>query len=241
MCHRIMEIAWWQEHQASSAKGATNNSLGRRPRKSHKGTEGLKARHIRRSSVPDITLIERNMIFLEKHAHLILKTPLAVMRLLLVNIPNERADICRADGKHSISALPGKSMDALLFHPCRRGCLDLRDNLCRCSRCGQSHRKMNVVSDSSYPEALTIQAARGSREIGVKTGQNVIVDQGNAVFRTEDNVDQIEAQRLRHGSDYMSGLQPSVDFASAYLGLRPRLVCRRTFGPNWSRSSEDQL
>jgi hypothetical protein len=42
---------------------------------------------------------------------------------------------------------------------------------------------------------------------------------------------QIEAQRLRHAAGYMSGLQPSTKYPALYLGLRPRLVCRRAFGP----------
>jgi serine/threonine-protein kinase RIO1 len=52
------------------------------------------------------------------------------------------------------------------------------------------------------------------------------------MFRAEDNMHKVEAQRLRHGRDYMRGLQPSPVSANAYLGLRPRLVCRRTFGPH---------
>jgi hypothetical protein len=42
---------------------------------------------------------------------------------------------------------------------------------------------------------------------------------------------QIETQRLRHARDYMSGLQPSTKYPTTYLGLRPRLVCGRAFGP----------
>lgn len=41
-----------------------------------------------------------------------------------------------------------------------------------------------------------------------------------------------EAQGLRHARDYVSGFQPSSDLAIRHLGLRPRLVCRRTYGPH---------
>jgi hypothetical protein len=57
------------------------------------------------------------------------------------------------------------------------------------------------------------------------------VDRRNALFRAEDDMHKVEAQRLWHRTDYMSGLQPFPDLANAYLGLRPRLICRRTFGP----------
>jgi hypothetical protein len=42
---------------------------------------------------------------------------------------------------------------------------------------------------------------------------------------------EVEAQGLWHSADYMSGLQPSGSFPTGYLGLRPRLVCRRAIGP----------
>jgi hypothetical protein len=57
------------------------------------------------------------------------------------------------------------------------------------------------------------------------------VDRRSTMFCAEDDMHQVEAQRLRHGSNYMSSLQPFPDLVNAYLGLRPRLICRRTFGP----------
>lgn len=183
------------------------------------------------SSVPDITLIEGNMVLVEKRAHLILEVSLAMVRLLPVDISNQRTKIGRADGKQTVPALPRKSADTLLFHPGGRAGFDLGDNLGRRSCRGQSHRKMNVVSDASCSETLAIQFARGSRKIHVKSRQNVIIDQRDAIFGTEDDMNQVEAQRLRHCCDYMSGLQPSTALANTYLGLRPRLICHRTYGP----------
>jgi hypothetical protein len=52
------------------------------------------------------------------------------------------------------------------------------------------------------------------------------------MFRTKDDMHQVEAQSLRHRSDYMSGLQPFRELRNPYLGLRPRLICHRTFGPH---------
>ena len=105
---------------------------------------------------------------------------------------------------------------------------------------------MNVVGGSAYSEALAIQFAGGPREIGMQGSVLVAGDGRESVFGAEDDVDQIEAQRLGHGRDYMPGLQPSPDSGDPYLGLphpngqvrpsgtpvRPRLVCRRTFGPH---------
>jgi hypothetical protein len=192
------------------------------------------------SSVPDITLIEGNMVLVEKRAHLVLKVSLAMMRLLPVNVLNQRTKIGRADGKQTVPALPRKSSDTLLFHPGGRAGFDLGDNFCSRSRRGQSHRKMNVVSDASCSETLAIQLARGSRKIGVQSRQNVIIDQRAAIFGTEDDMNQVKAQRLRHRCNYMSGLQPSTAPANTYLGLRPRLVCHRTYGPHCISVRNDQ-
>lgn len=172
------------------------------------------------------------MILLEKRAHLVLKTPLAVMDLLLVNVSDHRIHIRRADGEQTVSALPRERANALLLHPRRRTCLNLRDNFRRRSGRGQSHRNVDVICDSADPKAVAVQSAHSPGKIGMKSRKDVIVDECNAVFRTEDDVDQIEAQRLRHGSDYMSGLQPSSTLTNTYLGLRPRLRCHRTYGPH---------
>ena len=38
--------------------------------------------------------------------------------------------------------------------------------------------------------------------------------------------------------DYVPGFQPYPFLTDRYLGLRPRLVCRRTFGPQRHNSIE---
>jgi hypothetical protein len=90
---------------------------------------------------------------------------------------------------------------------------------------------MNMIGDSAHPKTLAIQFARRTREIRVKRCKNFIMDHWSTMFRAEDDMHQVETQCLRHAGDYMSGLQPSTVLADTYLGLRPRLVCRRTSGP----------
>jgi hypothetical protein len=173
------------------------------------------------------------MILLKKRPHLILKTPFAVVRLLLINVVDESANVRRTDGKQTIPTLPSEITYPLLLHPDGRSRLDLRYELrsrsCHC----QSYREMNMVGSSTRSKALTIQSARRSSEICKKRSANIFVDQRGSMFRAENNMNQVEAQRLGHGKDYMPGLQPFAALTNAYLGLRPRLVCRRTFGPRF--------
>ena len=206
------------------------------------------------------------MILLEKRAHLVLETPLAVVRLLPVDVLQKSPDIGRADGKQRVSTLPRELRDPLLLHPDGRPGLDLGyDPRCRFCR-PQPHRKMNMIGNSTHPETLAVQFARCTSQICVKSGANFVVDKRSTLFRAEDDMHQVEAQSLRHRGDYMSGLQPSPVSADTYLGLpapasklagdpvrprlvcvaplalspgvqptlglRPRLVCRRTSGPH---------
>jgi hypothetical protein len=172
------------------------------------------------------------MIFLEKRAHLISKVSFEVVCLLRVNVFNQRTQIRWTDGKQTVTALPCEVASSLLVHPCGRTRFDLRHD----SRCGlcrsQPHRKMDMVSDSANSEAFAIEFARRSCNISVKPGKNTLVDQRSTMFRAEDHVHQVETQRLWHRTNYMPGLQPSPVLADTYLGLRPRLVCRRTFSPS---------
>jgi hypothetical protein len=88
-----------------------------------------------------------------------------------------------------------------------------------------------MICDPTYPETLAIQFAYRSGKVGMKLVSNIIADERKSILRAEDNVHEVETQRLGHSGDYISGLQPSSISGTAYLGLRPRLVCHRTFGP----------
>ena len=171
------------------------------------------------------------MVLLEKRAHLVLKTPFDVVRLLPIDVMHQRNHVRRADGKQTVSTLPREFLNTLLFHPYGRASLNLRYDFGGRPRRRQPHRKMNVVGNSAHSKTLAIQFARSSGEICMKIWNNVIVDQRSPMFCAEDDMHQIEAQRLRHLTDYMSGLQPSAVLPDTYLGLRPRLVCRRAFSP----------
>jgi hypothetical protein len=174
------------------------------------------------------------MILLKKRAHLTLKISLEMVRLLLVDVMNQRAQRRRTYREQPIPALPREIRNSLLLHPNGRTSLDFRHNLSGRSRRGQSHREMNVIGDPTHPKAFAIQLARSPRKVSVKSGSNLVIDQGSMLFRREDNMHQVEAQRLWHGDDFMSGLQPSPVSTNTYLGFRPRLVCRRTFGPQFA-------
>ncbi len=171
------------------------------------------------------------MILRTKRAHLVLKAQPAVVRPLRLDVLNQRPKISWTHGEQTISTLPGKVFHALLLHPGRRPGLDLRHDLRRNFSRGQTQRQVNVVWNATGAEAFASQFPRCPRQIGVQGLRKFVGYQPLTAFRTEDDMHQIETQRLRHARDYMSGLQPSTKHSTAHLGLRPRLVCCRAFRP----------
>jgi len=172
------------------------------------------------------------MILRIKRAHLVLKTPIVVMRLLRFDVPNQRTDIGRTHGKQAVSTLPGEILHALLLHPDGRSCFDLGHNPGRRFRRRQTQRQVNVIGNASRSEALATQVSRRARKIRMQSVGKFVRDQRQTVFRAENDMHQIETQRLRHPGNYMSGLQPLFHSHEPNLGLRPRLVCCQTFGPH---------
>jgi hypothetical protein len=150
------------------------------------------------------------MILLAKSAHLVLEIPLGMMLPLAVDIPHQRAEVCGPNREQSVSALPRESDNTLLLHPCGRCRFDLGNNLCRGARRSKPERQMYMVFNASHTKALAIELARRTCQIGMKGRPNLCGDQRLPLFRAEYDMDQIQTQRLRHGSPDVSGLQPST-------------------------------
>jgi hypothetical protein len=150
------------------------------------------------------------MILLTKPAHLILKAPLGMMLPLPVDVLHQRGQVCGPNGEQSIPTLPCKLGHTLLLHPYGRRCLDLGHNLRRGPHGSKPQGQMHMVFNTANTKAFAIELARCTCQIRMKRRADLIVDQRLSLFRAEDNMDQIQAQRLRHGSLDVSGLQPST-------------------------------
>jgi len=138
------------------------------------------------------------MVPAKKHAHLVLKAPPLVVRPLTVDVPQQHPGISRAHGEQPISALPREIRYTLLFHPRRRTRLQLRHDLRRRPRHRQPHRKVHMVFHSTHAKTLALQPPSRPRKVRMQLGSNLLTNQRHTAFRTEHNVHQIEAERLRH-------------------------------------------
>ncbi len=167
------------------------------------------------------------MILLTKSAHLVLKAPFGVMLPLPVDVPHQSTQIRWPHGEQSISALPRECGDTMLLHPRGRRGLDLRNNLRRGSGGGKAQGQMHMVRNATNSEALAIELPRRTRQIRMKRRANLVGDQQLPFLRAKDNMDQIQAQRLRQDSLNVPGLQPSLFVDHPYPGLRPGLLSSR--------------
>ena len=186
------------------------------------------------TSVPRVPLVEFHPILRQHRPHLVLKTPLRMVHLLVIDIPTQRLHIRRTNGKQPIPTLPPETCNPLHFHPGRRGSLQPRHNIRRSLRRGQTQPNMYMVRNTTHAKTFAPQLPRQTRQISVQTRPDLIMNQRLTPFRAKHDVNQIQAQCLRHQQSHASGLQPSRFVRLAYLGLRPGLSCRRALGPLFS-------
>jgi hypothetical protein len=138
------------------------------------------------------------MILLKKRAHLVLKTPLTVVRRLLFDVSDERIHIRWSHRKHPIPSLPSETSASMRLHPYRRARLNLRHNLRSSSGRTQPQRQMHMVGNATGSKTLAPQPARSSCHISMQIGRNRCLDQRQPILRTKNHMHQIKAQRLRH-------------------------------------------
>ncbi len=149
------------------------------------------------------------MIFLEESPHLGLEVTFTMMFFLHLDVLNQSTDVCRADRERTIPALPCELCYSLLLHPFRRVGLQVRKQFRQTLRRMQPHCKMDMVRRAASAKAITLPVSRYRSQICMKPTTNGVVQKGRRPFVLPD-VNQHEAQRLRHGGDYKSGLQPSA-------------------------------
>ena len=162
------------------------------------------------------------MILLKKRPHLVLKSSLAMLRFLRLDIPNQSFAVTWRHGKRAIPALPTKSRDTLGLNPFRRTGLELLDKFCNRHRRMEVDREMNMVRNSANSKAGALMFTCNPSEICMKRAANILIHKGLTIFRAEDKMNQHKAQRLGHCANYRSGLQPSLSPHTHSWGVAPR-------------------
>ncbi len=193
------------------------------PRAPAPDTRGLKARPILRS-IPKIGFVAVHAVLLQERTQLILKRLLLVMRLLCINVVNQRVQIGRANREGTISSLPRKfsQLRGLTLQPFGRRCFNFRHQIRDVRRGMQAHRKMNMVRNASNPVALAAGTAYDGGKISMEPRTHGLMQQRQSVLCTEDHMDHNKRQRAGHSAQYRSGLQPSTQIGYRAWGFTPR-------------------
>jgi hypothetical protein len=164
------------------------------------------------------------MILRQHRPHLLLKIPLAVVRLLLVDVLDQRRHVRWTHRKRPISTLPRKPFNTMRLHPSGRMALQLLHQLRQTLRRVQPHREMNMIGYATHPQTITSPVTNHGREVSMKRSTHSLVQKRPSILRAEHHVNQHETQSLGHARNYKSGLRPSSASTKSFLGLRPRLV-----------------
>ena len=190
---------------------------------------GLKARPMP-LSIPNIALIEINTIPLQKRTKLILKTLFRMVRFLPVDVRAQRAQIRRANGEHTIPALPleATKLVPLRLQPLRRPRLQIAHEVCDSQRPRQPNRQMEMIGHAANPITFASSISNSRCEVGAQVRTHGISQQRHPPFGAEDYMNQNESERLGHCGNYRSGLQPSTS-PNPIPGVSPQAGIGRAF------------
>ena len=140
------------------------------------------------------------MILLKKRAHLVLKRPPLMVRVLCVDVPQQRPCIGRRHREGAIPTLPCKPRQrrSLRLQPPRGRRLHLADKLGHIPIGMNPDRQVHMVGYTAHAQAIALRPTHHGRQIRTKIGTDSVTQQRATALRAENDVHQIERQRLRH-------------------------------------------
>jgi hypothetical protein len=152
-----------------------------------------------------------------------LKILLAMMRLLSIDVTNQRFQIRRPNRERTIPSLPRelRQVRRLSLKPLGRGRLKLFHQIRNICRARQTNGEMNVIRDSTHTKSLAFGVAGNGSKIGIECWTHRKVKNWATVLCAEDHMDQNKRERLRHRVDYRSSFRPSYSIANRTWGFTP--------------------
>ncbi len=176
--------------------------------------------------IPHIRLVIRHAVFVQERPILLLEGADAVMLLLLVDVGGEGHQVRRSDGEAAVAALPGKVAQggSLGLQPFGGRGLQGFDQLSHRERARESDGEMHMIGNAPDAVGFTTRVPRHLSQIGVQMRAQRGVETRETVFGAEHQMDDDEAEGLRHGGRSMGrAFSPSSGFCGIPLGRWPRL------------------
>ena len=144
-------------------------------------------------SVPEISLVESDPVFVEEGEVFLLEGSLPVVFLLFQDVIPDRFDFALADRESAVAGLPGEVLerDVLAFRPKAGTTLHLPDEVARRHGPWQDYQQMHMIRHASRGETFSALFGDESAEIAVHVSEDRgIAEEGFAILRGEDDVDQ---------------------------------------------------
>lgn len=175
------------------------------------------------ASIPDIPLIEGDLVSFQKSPVFLLERFFSMMFLLVCDVSTDTGHVGFGNRKRSITCLPSKSgeLTALRFDPFGGRFFDILDGGTNGDGAGQFKEDMNVVFDRVDEHGRTSKVLQHGCHVSMERIANAVGNDSLAVLGAENEVDVEACKGLGHGLD-----RPfrAVYFISDFsLGRCPRL------------------
>src|SRR5215469_13493870 len=180
---------------------------------------GLKARPI---STPQMLIIGIQTILPQERTQFITKRMLAMMRLLFIDVSQQRIEIRRPNRERTITDLPGEIRDSLRLQPSRRRGLQLLHELRNRLFLALTNRKMDMIGNTPSPVTFASSISCDRREVSKQIGTDILVEQGQSIFGAEDHMNHNKGKRSWHSKNYRSVFQTSKSVTTQSRGFAPR-------------------
>jgi hypothetical protein len=192
--------------------------------------------HAHRASIPHIGLVIRHAVFVQERTILVLKRTDAMMFLLVVDVGRDGHQVRRSHGEAPVAALPGEVAQGggLGLEPFGRRGLQGLDQVGDGQRARESDGEMHMIGHAADAVGFTTGVSCHLGQIGVEVRAQRGVEARKAILGTEHQMDDDEAEGLRHGGRSMGrAFSPSPGFLRHVLGRWPRLGWGAPLALNW--------
>jgi hypothetical protein len=147
-------------------------------------------------SIPDISLVEFDLVPEEELSKFVLKRDLAVMVFLRLDVSNDIRDARLADREGGVTGLPAELGDSGSFglHPFRTPLLDLFDDLLQGMIPGQREQRMHMVLGPANDQSRAVPFTEEPCLVAKERCLMGLRNPGLAVFGAIDEMNQILCQ-----------------------------------------------
>ena len=155
----------------------------------------------RSASIPHVSLVDFDTVDPAEPPKLILIGFLAVVLLLIRNVPRQGVNMAGADGENSVTCLPPEigQVRALLLDPFRGFFFEIADKIGNGNIPAESTKNVNVIFDAASLHGMTIEIPADPHKISMQgVAQRSIFEKGGAVLRGEYEMQLDFRERLRH-------------------------------------------